>query len=78
MAITNTIHRPASYVALARTPVPARAVFGLLGLWTEWQERHRLRKDLRRLLRAAPHMIDDMGLTRRAAGQESVKPFWQA
>ncbi len=40
-------------------------------------ERHRYRQDLRRLLRAGPHMIDDIGLTRPEALQEVEKPFWR-
>ncbi len=41
-------------------------------------ERHRYRQDLRRLLQAGPHMIDDIGLTRSQALQEVEKPFWRS
>ena len=40
-------------------------------------ERHRYRRDLRRLLRVGPHMIDDIGLTRPKALHEAEKPFWR-
>ena len=40
-------------------------------------DRHRYRQDLRRLLRAGPHMIDDIGLTRSEALHEAEKPFWR-
>ncbi len=40
-------------------------------------ERHRYRRDLWRLLRVGPHMIDDIGLTRSQAVHEAEKPFWQ-
>ncbi len=40
-------------------------------------ERHRYRRELRRLLRVAPHMIDDIGLTRPQALHEVEKPFWR-
>ncbi len=40
-------------------------------------ERHRYRQDLRRLLQAGPHMIDDIGLTRSEAVHEAEKPFWR-
>jgi len=77
VAITKTARRSALEIALSRTSSPACAAFGLLGLWVEWQERHRLRRDLRRLLRAAPHMVDDIGVTPGEARREAAKPFWQ-
>ncbi len=40
-------------------------------------ERHRYRRDLRRLLRVGTHMINDIGLTRSEALHEAEKPFWQ-
>ncbi len=40
-------------------------------------ERHRYRQDLRHLLRAGPHIIDDIGMTRPEALHEAEKPFWR-
>ncbi len=42
-----------------------------------WRCRRQYRADLRRLLAAAPHMIDDIGLTPAQARWESAKPFWR-
>jgi uncharacterized protein YjiS (DUF1127 family) len=73
--------------ALRNAPEPAiyRAVraVGAVGIGDaraairDYLERHRYRRDLRRLLRAGPHMIDDIGLTRSEAQQEVEKPFWR-
>ena len=40
-------------------------------------ERYRYRRELRRLLRVGPHMIDDVGLDRDQALHEADKPFWR-
>ncbi|WP_207483188.1 DUF1127 domain-containing protein [Arenibaculum pallidiluteum] len=48
---------------------------GVVGVWAE---RRRYRRDLLRLLKVGPHMIDDVGLTVGEAEQEAKKPFWQA
>jgi uncharacterized protein YjiS (DUF1127 family) len=60
----------------ARTPFTyfARIRVILDGL----QTRRRYRKDLERLLRVGPHMIEDVGLTLPEAHREIEKPFWQA
>lgn len=42
-----------------------------------WVERISVRRDLERKLKHAPHLIDDMGLTRHQAEAEIVKPFWK-
>jgi len=42
-----------------------------------WRERTRVRKALAQMSRANPHLIDDIGLTRRQAEAEIAKPFWQ-
>jgi len=42
-----------------------------------WRERIRVRKALAQMSKANPHMIDDIGLTRRQAEAEIAKPFWQ-
>jgi uncharacterized protein YjiS (DUF1127 family) len=43
-----------------------------------WEERKRLRWELEQMLKANPHLIDDIGLTRRQVEAEIAKPFWQA
>lgn len=43
-----------------------------------WSERIRLRWDFEQMSKANPHLIDDIGLTRRQVEAEIAKPFWQA
>ena len=43
-----------------------------------WEEGKRLRRQLVQLLKDNPHLIDDIGLTRRQVEAEVAKPFWQA
>ena len=43
-----------------------------------WSERIRFRWDLEQMSKANPHLIDDIGLTRRQVEAEIAKPFWQA
>ncbi|AYF86529.1 DUF1127 domain-containing protein [Pseudomonas sp. JS3066] len=42
-----------------------------------WSERKRFRLELERMAKANPHLIEDIGLTRRQAEREIAKPFWQ-
>jgi len=42
-----------------------------------WRERIRFRWDLKQMAEANPHLIDDIGLTRRQVEAEIVKRFWQ-
>nr|WP_192245289.1 DUF1127 domain-containing protein [Mesorhizobium silamurunense] len=42
------------------------------------REQNRFRWDLKRISEANPHLIDDIGLTKRQAEEEIAKlPFWQ-
>lgn len=43
-----------------------------------WRWRIHSRWDLEQKSRADPHLIDDIGLTRRQVEAEIAKPFWQA
>jgi uncharacterized protein YjiS (DUF1127 family) len=43
-----------------------------------WSERIRLRWNLEQMSKANPHLINDIGLTRRQVEAEIAKPFWQA
>ena len=47
--------------------------------WRErtWRERIRFRWKLEQMSKANPHLIDDIGLTKRQAEEEIAKPFWQ-
>ena len=59
----------------------SRGRFGLSalqGMLERHRERRRFRFDLERMLNETPHLIADIGLTRRQAEAEITKPFWQA
>jgi uncharacterized protein YjiS (DUF1127 family) len=43
-----------------------------------WEERKRVRCQLEQMSKDNPHLIDDIGLTRRQVEAEIAKPFWQA
>lgn len=49
----------------------------LTGCVSRWRERHFYRRDLARLSSVAPHMIDDIGLTKDEVESELAKPFWR-
>lgn len=51
---------------------------GSIQVWAEWQRRRRYRKDLKRLILAGPHMIEDIGLTLEEARREIQKSSWRA
>jgi uncharacterized protein YjiS (DUF1127 family) len=52
-------------------PVELQAVIGA------WWQRHRYRRELRRLMSSGPHLIADIGLSRTHAEREAAKPFWR-
>lgn len=58
-------------------------IVGVAGIGDAWAaartylDRSRYRRELRRLLRVSPHMIEDIGLSREQARREAKKPFWQ-
>ena len=47
------------------------------GLIATWRERIRFRRDLAQMTKGNPHLIDDIGLTRRHVEVEIAKPFWR-
>jgi uncharacterized protein YjiS (DUF1127 family) len=49
----------------------------LRGMIATWRERIRLRRHLAQMARANPHLIADIGLTRRQLEAEIAKPFWR-
>ena len=50
----------------------------LRGVVATWEERVRLRWDLKQKSEDSPYLIDDIGMTRRQVEAEIVKPFWRA
>jgi uncharacterized protein YjiS (DUF1127 family) len=47
------------------------------GIIAAWRERAHFRWELEQMLRDNPHLIDDVGLTKRQAEAEIAMPFWQ-
>jgi len=47
------------------------------GMIAAWRERIHFRWSLKQMAEANPHLIDDIGLTRRQVEAEIVKRFWQ-
>jgi uncharacterized protein YjiS (DUF1127 family) len=43
-----------------------------------WRFRYCYRRELERLRSSAPHLIEDIGLSREHAAREVTKPFWRA
>jgi uncharacterized protein YjiS (DUF1127 family) len=41
------------------------------------RQRYRYRCELLRLMRSGPHLIEDIGLSRKHAEREVAKPFWR-
>ena len=61
---------------LRRPPLAGLEFGGIPETVGGWLRRKRYRTELRRLLRTAPHMIADIGLTPGDARFEIDKPFW--
>lgn len=61
---TDTARRPSRLAALRR-------------LLATWEARSRFRFSLAQKAQDNPHLIDDIGLTKRQVEREIAKPFWQ-
>ena len=61
---------------IAHRPLPpvAAAVFALAVTVLKWEQRQQTRRALKRL---DAHMLEDIGLSARAAQAEGDKSFWQ-
>jgi len=84
MTDTRTLGPAPHQAAWPGTPVgPAelsrrhRSLATLRSSIATWRERIRLRRALGQMSKANPHLIDDIGLTRRQVEAEIAKPFWQ-
>ncbi len=69
--------RPGIPVGLAEVSCRHYSLATLLSIVAAWGERIRTRRELDQMWKANPHLIDDIGLTRRQAEAEIAKPFWQ-
>jgi len=64
---------------IRRTVAPGRSFSpaGLRNTLVAWEERKRFRLELEDMLKTAPHLIEDIGLTRKQVEAEIAKPFWR-
>jgi uncharacterized protein YjiS (DUF1127 family) len=66
---------PHVLVAGRAWPVRTGIVAGLAGLLSGWRQRARQRRALAEL---PAHLLHDIGIDRRMALLESMKPFWRS
>lgn len=78
MAITHTPSEPQPALAVSSESGSRLLICDLKTIWTAWRRRRDYRRDVKRLLRVGPHMIEDIGLTLEEASREAVRPFWRA
>jgi uncharacterized protein YjiS (DUF1127 family) len=84
----NDSHTFASALQKAAQPgTPARpadvsrrhfSLATLQSIIAAWEERKRVRWDLEQRSKDNPHLLQDIGLTRRQVEAEIAKPFWRA
>jgi uncharacterized protein YjiS (DUF1127 family) len=75
--MTNTLaSAPAAWPEKPAAPT-RRHLISPQSMIAAWRERIRFRWDLKQMVEANPHLIDDIGLTRRQVEAEIVKRFWQ-
>jgi uncharacterized protein YjiS (DUF1127 family) len=65
-------------VGLAAVPRRHFSLTTLRSIIAAWEERKRFRWDLEQRSKDSPHLLQDIGLTRRQVEAEIAKPFWQA
>ena len=70
--------RPGTAVGPADVSRRHYSLATLRNIIATWEERKRFRWALEQMSKANPHLIDDIGLTRRQVEAEIAKPFWQA
>lgn len=77
----STLHHAARPGASAGRADASRWRHGLATLRSmiaAWRERKRFRWQLKQMAKGNPHLIDDIGLTRRQVEAEVARlPFWQ-
>ena len=70
--------RPGTLVGPAEVSRRHYSLATLRSIIATWGERRRFRWELEQKSKANPHLIDDIGLTRRQVEAEIAKRFWQA
>ena len=78
MAITHTPSEPQPALPVSSASGSRLLVCDFKAICTAWRRRRDYRRDVKRLLRVGPHMIEDIGLTLEQASREIVKPYWRA
>ncbi|WP_246811322.1 MULTISPECIES: DUF1127 domain-containing protein [unclassified Mesorhizobium] len=74
------VHRTTiARTSIRRTNAPRQSLClgSLRDMVETWEERKRFRLKLQDMLITAPHMIADVGLTRKQVEAEIAKPFWR-
>jgi uncharacterized protein YjiS (DUF1127 family) len=69
--------RPGTPVGPAEVSRRHYSLATLRSIIATWRWRRRFRWELEQKSQANPHLIDDIGLTRRQIEAEIAKPFWQ-
>ena len=69
--------RPGTPVGLAEVSRLHYSLATLRSIMAAWEERKRVRWELEQMSRDNPHLIQDIGLTRRQVEAEIARPFWQ-
>jgi uncharacterized protein YjiS (DUF1127 family) len=69
--------RPGTSVGPAEAPRRHYNLATLRSIIATWDERIRVRRELEQMSKDDPHLIDDIGLTRRQVEAEIAKTFWQ-
>lgn len=77
MTDTRTLAPALHQAAWPGAPRQRHGLAALYGMIATWRERTRLRRHLGQMAKANPHLIADIGLTRRQVEAEIAKPFWQ-
>ena len=69
--------RPGTPVGPANVSRRHYSLATLRSMIATWRRRIHFRWELEQTSKANPHLIDDIGLTRRQVEAEIAKPFWQ-
>ncbi|AZN97363.1 DUF1127 domain-containing protein [Mesorhizobium sp. M9A.F.Ca.ET.002.03.1.2] len=77
LAAPHQAARPGTPLGLAEMSRRHYGLATLRSIIATWSWRIRFRWELEQISRTNPHLIDDMGLTRRQVEAEIAKRFWQ-
>ncbi|QJP14930.1 DUF1127 domain-containing protein [Starkeya sp. ORNL1] len=69
--------RPGTPVGQAEASRRHDSLATLRSIVATWRWRIRFRRELELKSLASPHLLDDIGVTRRQVEAEIAKPFWQ-